>query len=406
MKKIFAIFLIFFINIHGTLPKKPWTVFFYLCGHNNLWNHLQNPGLCTLPAGANNNVNIISSASLYTGTNCSNPPSCSNVTQCQNISTQRFITSSKGNTQIGPTVFNLNTALEATLTNELTFAIQTAPSNFLTIFLAGHGDGPAYGCCLDQQGGFLTDIAIQNSLKAVMKLRAGKKTEVLVIDCCYMAGLEYYFAWADYTDFIVGSQATDPGNGIPYVGSLNSLKTNLVPKNFAKAIVSSFSDTYNSDPGQQQFTLAAVDSTKILPICHNVDNVAKIFLGLLASSNKQATLNLITTSACTVTNFCQSECYDLNGLYLSLIKNAKSNPIFKKLVTELKKGIALIQKAIIQNGTITPGASGLTIFCPNLTPGCYFCASGYCQTLFTKKFPNWSTLMATISPNPNNCHLT
>lgn len=376
MKKI-VIILMLHLNINCALPRNQWTAFFYLAGHNDLWGHLQNAGLNSLPSGKNKNVNIISSANLFSGCKRPAPDHCTPTTQ-------RYIATPKKNVQNGPTRNNLNTGLQSTLITELTFAIQQAPSNFLAIFLAGHAYGPSFGICLDQKGNSLNDVDVQNALKKAKALRK-KKTDILVIDCCNMASLEYYFAWADYTNFIVGSQEVDPGDGIPYNTSLDILKSSIKSKIFAMHIVNAFKAKYINDINQQQFTLSAVDSTKIKSIAKNVDTVAKIFLSLFTTPHKKTTFNIIRNSINHVIRFPGVQ-IDLKDFYTNLLKNIKPNMrVFNLLKKVLLDGIKLLNQAVIKNGTKIPKASGLSIFFPTH----YCCSAGYLQTQFVKTFPSW-----------------
>ncbi|MDR3646563.1 MAG: clostripain-related cysteine peptidase [Candidatus Babeliales bacterium] len=400
MKKVIIFILLFSAKMNGTLAFKPWLAFAYFAGHNDLYGFLQNTNFPQLPQGANSNVNIISSLNVFTG--CPTPPSCSFVT------TQRYITQPPptGNVQMGPTIDGLNTSDQTTFINEITFAIQQAPNNnHFVIFLGGHGNGAANGCCLDQQNGaYLTDVGIQNGLKAAMQLRGGKKTDVLAIDCCYMACIEYYYAFANYTNFVIASEEEDPGNGLPYNLCLNLLKKNNIKTlDFAKGIVGAFNATYTvSAPGGtpfNHFTLAAIDSSKVVAICQNVNSIATIFLKLLNSSSKQTTLNLINKSISKITQFPDDQpngiFVDLKSWYTNLVKAAGSNPIFKPVVAQIKTGINLITKAVVANGTNVPGASGMTIFMP-LFPGKTCCKPTYAQTLFSQAFPNWLTFLTTV----------
>ncbi|MDR3646560.1 MAG: clostripain-related cysteine peptidase [Candidatus Babeliales bacterium] len=383
MKKIIIIILLLVPHLNCVLPQKPWTAFFYLAGHNDLWGHLENAGLNSLPSGKNKNVNIISSASLFTGCKQPAPDHCTPTTQ-------KFIATQKKNIQHGPTQKHLNTGLQTTLINQLTFAIKQAPSNFLAIFLAGHGQGPTAGICLDQQGNSLTDVNVQNALKHAIILRK-KKTDILVIDCCIMACIEYYFAWADYTHFIVGSQEIDPGEGIPYNTSLNILKKTVNSKQFAMHIVNAFKQKYVNDQNQQQFTLSAVDSTKIKAIAFNIDQVAKTLLSLL-KTHKKITFSILKNSINNVTRFpgiIPGGQIDLKDFYVNILNRTPKNPIFNNLKNKLKHGIALINQAVIRNGTKIPKAAGLNIFFPRK----FCCQHSYLNTLFVKTYPSWVKLI-------------
>lgn len=388
MKKVLIFFLLCSINIQGILPSKPWTIFNYFAGHNDLCSNVLT-NLNQLPAGSNNNVNIISSFNSYA--------SCLTTGQCTPTTTQRYQTVNKKNTQIGSTITNTNTGLGSFLVSELTFALQQAPSNSLAIFLGGHGLGPANGLCLDQNSGaaLLNDVDIQNALKQAIAIR-GKKTDVLAVDCCYMATIEYYSAWANYVNFIVASEEEDPCDGFPYNSIIGSLKNNINPKKFAQTIVTQFNKVYSSIGTGTGFgfTLAAVDATKIIPICKNIDSVALTLINLLKSSKKAKTFNAIRNSLNLVTTF-KISFIDLQNLYIHLLSNTKGAE-FKHLSSQLNAGLKLIKQAVIQNGTSIPGASGIYIFAPIKGPPQSCCKDQYVQTLFNTNFPNWLKFLNTF----------
>ncbi|MDR3646558.1 MAG: clostripain-related cysteine peptidase [Candidatus Babeliales bacterium] len=371
MKKFIILFLcVISIQANTVLPSKPWTVFVYLSGHNDLAQHLQFTGLNSLPAGANNNVNIVAS---FNGLSDKQVPT-----------TQRYIINAQNKLeQIGSAQQKTDAGSGSFLNSELNFAIKEAPSTNLALFLAGDANGIATNSSfIDTNSNHsLTDIDIQNMLKV-----AGKTVNILGLDTSYMASLEYLTAFADYTTYIIASQDNDPGDGFPYDKILSSLKNSTDPKKFAIEIVNEFNKKYKSDMGQPNFTLSAVDSSKVKAVAQNIDSTSTILLGLL-KTNKKDVQNLISKTITSVTTF-NNVYLDLSDFYTKLITNIGSNKIFDALKTNLTQGLTLIKQAVIKNGTKTPGASGISIHAP-LQPGKFCCTSGYLGSYFNKTYPNW-----------------
>jgi len=114
-----------------------------------------------------------------------------------------------------------------------------------------------------------------------------RRIDIVDFDACLMATLEVGYELKDTVDFLVASQAVEPGDGMPYDDYLKWLVTypSAPPVSFAKAMVESYVRSYAPKGSQVEGensaffeTKSAVRLARIEDLCKAVNHVAELML--------------------------------------------------------------------------------------------------------------------------------
>lgn len=112
----------------------------------------------------------------------------------------------------------------STLTRFIKYCAQNYPANRNMLIMWDHGGGSISGFGYDQRvagSGSMTIKGIDEALKA-----AGVKFDFVGFDACLMATLENALMLDSYTDYLIGSEETEPGVGWYYTNWLTELSKN------------------------------------------------------------------------------------------------------------------------------------------------------------------------------------
>lgn len=133
-----------------------------------------------------------------------------------------------------------------TLYSFIDFASNKYPADHYALMVWDHGDGPLYGCALDENhvGDTLLLPEITAALDAT-DFGKSKKFDWIGFDCCLMGDLEVADALSKYSYYMIGSQEVESGLG----GSLD----------YGTAWVYDFLDVLNSTSSPIAVTTAAID---------------------------------------------------------------------------------------------------------------------------------------------------
>jgi hypothetical protein len=362
-------------------PKKPWLFFAYIAAVNNLYEFASSD-INEMKKGTNKNVNtLIFLHGLQSNNNL--------------FSKKIILVNNKTSTEE-----TLDKALDSgalsTFIAGVKWAISQAPHDYIAIDLWNHGAGilnpitkTKRGICFDDVSrNYLTDKHLRYAFEKIVKLRNGKKIDILGFDACLMGSIECNASWADYAKYIVGSEETIPGYGWGYETVLKSLTKSISPKNFASAMVESYKKTYTNV--EADFTLSAIDASKIKPVANNVNLVAQLLINLLSADKNLRVV--IKNSLRQTVKYYEPYYIDLGNFYQNLIKNlikfkskvgaAKVN----NLIFNLNSGINLVKKCVINNaaGPSKKNSLGISIYFPT-----DYIDSSYSKLYWTQKYPNW-----------------
>ena len=149
--------------------------------------------------------------------------------------------------------------LPSTLSSFIKYGKKNYPANRTMLILWDHGGGSLSGYGYDEKNsssGSMTLSGIQKALKD-----GGQKFDFVGFDACLMATAETGVMLADYADYMIASEETEPGIGWYYTNWLNALSknTSLSTLDIGRQIVDDFVSTCASQCRGQKTTLSVVD---------------------------------------------------------------------------------------------------------------------------------------------------
>ncbi|MBR5967359.1 MAG: peptidase C11 [Lachnospiraceae bacterium] len=151
----------------------------------------------------------------------------------------------------------------ATLTEFIKYANKNYPADRNILIFWDHGGGSLSGYGYDEThktSGSMNLAGINTALK-----NAGIKYDFIGFDACLMATVETDLMLANYADYVIASEETEPGVGWYYTNWLNALSNNtsMDTIEIGKNIIDDFVDVCaQSCPGQKT-TLSIVDLAEL-----------------------------------------------------------------------------------------------------------------------------------------------
>ena len=252
--------------------KDTFTILVYMCGtdleskHGMASSDLSEMARATL----SNNVNII----VYTGgTKSWRTSAISNTTN------QIYKIENGGLTRLESDMGSKSMTDPNTLVEFLNYGFSKYPANRMALIFWDHGGGSVTGFGHDEKfssSGSMTLAGIDTALKKV-----NKKFDFIGFDACLMATLENGLMLADYADYMIASEETEPGVGWYYTNWLTKLSqnTSMPTTELGKNIVDDFITVCAQKCRGQNTTLSLVD---LAELSNTVPSALKSF----ASSTK------------------------------------------------------------------------------------------------------------------------
>ncbi len=191
----------------------------------------------------------------------------------------------------------LNSSDPAVLEKFVTFGMAKYPAQKTMLLISDHGYGWR-GICQDETNGdVLMPIAgIRTALQDV-KASTGKGVDLLAFDACNMATIEVAYELRGVVPYMVGSETTEPFDGLPYDMMITEMVNNpgISAADLSKVIVHDYVVYYSSKwdyPHQMTYsqdfaTLAAVDLSMIQPVGDAFQNFAAVLKPLIADNMKE-----------------------------------------------------------------------------------------------------------------------
>ena len=151
----------------------------------------------------------------------------------------------------------------ATLTEFIKYASKNYPANRNMLIFWDHGGGSLSGYGYDEthkSSGSMNLAGINTALK-----NAGIKYDFVGFDACLMATVETDLMLANYADYVISSEETEPGVGWYYTNWLTALSknTSMATTEIGKNIIDDFIDECNRTCPGQQTTLSLVDLAEL-----------------------------------------------------------------------------------------------------------------------------------------------
>ena len=355
---------------HATVaPQKPWTVFVYIAADNSLSSFAPINIAQMQKVGSNDTVNVV----VYYSSNLPG----------QGKKSSKMVINNGSSTILSSTP-NLDSGSVQTFQDALSWACSDFPSDHLMVIMWDHGSGTLNpgrsmdwfkGMCWDDStGNYLSDRDCIAAFSYVCNTyRGGKKIDIVGCDACLMAAVEFGSTIEPYVDYLVASEETIPGEGYPYTDVLMPFKDGSpAPVDVAKNIVSAYGNYYKTSG--EDYTLAAIDLSKLDPLIANMNQISQFFIAQLRSSNsaavKKGLVGTITANA--ALHFGGEDYIDLYQWVqnatkaLSVMKlDSKSNTTIQNL---LKATLSLAAKPILAHvygyHTNYKNANGLSVYFP------------------------------------------
>ena len=151
----------------------------------------------------------------------------------------------------------------STLTEFIKYCVKNYPANRQELIFWDHGGGSISGYGYDEKNsksGSMTLAGINTALKD-----AGTTFDFIGFDACLMATVENAMMLADYADYMIASEETEPGVGWYYTNWLTKLSadTSMATINIGKNIIDDFVDVCNQKCAGQTTTLSIVDLAEV-----------------------------------------------------------------------------------------------------------------------------------------------
>ena len=231
---------------------------------------------------------------------------------------------------------------------------------------------------------YMNNQQLSNALSTIKESVLGKKIDIVGMDACFMSMLEIGYQIKNYANILVSAQNSEPGRGWYYGGIAQALSDNpgMTPEDLSRTIVSQLEDLYG---GLVNFyTQSAINLNAIDPIVENLDSILASF-AQCKKFNREKAFGACRLAHALSTKFDFQAYVDLHSFYWQLmgsfsaqkkasrkkLKAVRSNyeTYAKKLCEELKRGMNLIEEAVLANatGSKVKQARGLSIYFPLTT---------------------------------------
>ncbi|MCR9260448.1 MAG: clostripain-related cysteine peptidase [Pseudomonadaceae bacterium] len=168
----------------------------------------------------------------------------------------------------------VNTGDPQTLTDFMKYSMNNFPARRFGLVMWNHGGGWQAMASDDDLGNgdghdSLTTVELSQALSQA--LPPGKKLDLIGFDMCLMAQLEVAYEMAPFADFMVASQAIEPGYGWPYHVLLPEFgNVNSTPRALASNIVQRYG-AYAENENELIATQSAIDLGQIPRVVKNLD---------------------------------------------------------------------------------------------------------------------------------------
>ena len=165
-----------------------------------------------------------------------------------------------------------------TLTDYLTWGVQTYPADNMGLILWNHGNGAIYGVCFDEQheSDSLTLREIDGALMSAAQYMT-EKWEFIGFDACLMGNIEAANILANYAKYMYGSEELEPGAGWNYVEIGNFLAENptATGAELGTTVCDSFFKGCQEAGDYDCCTLAVTDLSKLNDVMSAFNTFAK-----------------------------------------------------------------------------------------------------------------------------------
>ena len=335
-----------------------WTFMVYLDGDNNLESCAVDDFLEMASVGSNTQVNIL--VQFDRGTLSDSDGGASDYGNW--ASTKRFHVA-QGET---PTAANqisdlgeANMGSAAVLQSFMEWGMNDYPASKYALVLWDHGGGWVYGVCQDETDSY-DSLLMPEVRQAISNAESstGKHVNMVGFDACLMGMMEVAYDLRTYTDTVVFSEETEPGQGWAYDKVLSSLAANptMISQQLGAVIVDAYSDYYGSS-GKE--TLSAIDTSALASVSSALNSFANQISSAYPSHSGQINA---------VRGVVESFEYEMIIDMYDLAQRIKNAGVTTQLSSAADILMSSIQTAVTResHGNLRSGAHGLSLYFPDV----------------------------------------
>ncbi len=286
----------------------------------------------------------------------------------------------------------------AMLAGFIEHSVKDFPADRYGLILWDHGGGWSNHSNDDLAPGvpgsqdFLSLPELHGALSAATRSTGISKLDLLGFDMCLMAQLEIMTELKDLADYMIASEAVEPGDGWPYNTVMKHFSKAIETSETGKRIVASFNDYYVSR-SEPVHTLSLFKLDQVPALIHSLDAV-------LEEINRPDQWQPLTRSiyfsesyydlgdSRRGTNALQSiDLMDLFQNYLSMVPEFNEKPSWKKFVEDFNSVVLTTQ-----NSPVHKLSKGISIYAPirsELMNNSY-------QTLELSTSSNWAGMIQSL----------
>jgi cysteine peptidase C11 family protein len=208
------------------------------------------------------------------------------------------------------------------------------------------------------------------------------KLSLIGFDACLMNMLEVAYEYVGYTDYVVGSQQTEPADGWPYDDVVRRAKVTKAPIQLATSIVKDYIASYKKT-GQQGVTQSAMDVATLATLSASVEALGALLIKAMPASRGKILEARVATQG-----YEEPTYVDLVDLTQQL-KARLADSTLKKACDTVK---AAVSKAVVKNGKLggsVSRSSGVSVWFPIAKTDYVTRRSEYVALQFARDYPQW-----------------
>ncbi len=263
--------------------KKIWTFLMYICADNDLERFgLQDVNEME-KVGSSDKVNIVVQIDRMKG------GKGDSIADGNWVGTRRYFVEKDNDVKKvhSPMVQNLgevDMGNKHTLADFLKWGVTTYPAENVAVVIWNHGAG-WLGVASDEESGNmlrLQDVswALREGQKALSDVN-GKKSKFAIVDfdACLMGTIEVAYELAEMADYMVASEETEPGTGMPYADYLEPITRNpaLSPAEVTKRMVGTYVYSYARGGSATNPVIQGSAVTKSAIDLNKLEGLVKLF---------------------------------------------------------------------------------------------------------------------------------
>ena len=244
-----------------------------------------------------------------------------------------------------------------TLRDFIKWGVNQFPAEHYFLVLWDHGNG-VEGFCNDENGD-AKGISMDEMEKALSEATdSGLHFDVIGFDACLMHMVEVDYLLKGYSDFAVGSEQTEPGDGWNYTPIFQSLIDNpsMSAQGLGEKVVEEYG-TYYASAGEKDVTQSLVNLSRINELAQAIDGLGE---ALNESVDRHGnSISDARNETVSYDNFNYIDLYDFARLVRGHVKNTTVEARAKEVMDEINRTVVREE-----HGAAQPNSHGLSIYFP------------------------------------------